>query len=216
MRLRLIFWTIFSLTVISCRQTEKSKEIMKEAMDVYLSSKDTNSVKIEKSLELTNRALELDDHNIAALTHKTTLLFRKKDIDGSLQTVDDLIKLRPEKPYYLVQKAPYLELKGDNSRANEYYDSAQSKYQKYLKSDSLNFNLLLEYVGLLEVTGDTTSASETLTKMESMNFDASQKEILSVYKNQVHRRQSFSKEVLMKYWTGEIAYEQIEWQLEGK
>jgi tetratricopeptide (TPR) repeat protein len=181
---------------------------MEEAMDVYLFSKDTNN-SIEKSLELTNRALELDDQNIAALTHKTTLLFRKKDIDGLLQTVDELINLRPEKPYYLVQKAFYLEVKGDSSGANRYYHSAQRKYRRHLEIDSLDFNSLLEYVGLLEVTGDTTSAGEMLTKMESMNFDDSEKQILSVYRSQVHSRQSYTKEVLMKYWTGEISYDMV-------
>lgn len=210
MGLRITLLIIFCITVISCRQTEKSKEVMKEALDIYLSSDLADSDKIEKSLELTNRALELDNQNISALTHKTTLLFRKKDIDGLLQTVDDLIKLRPEKPYYLVQKAVYLELNGDNSTAIEYYDSALSKYQKHLKIDSLDFNLWIEYVGLLEITGDTTRTNEILTRMDNTNFNDSEKEILSVYRTQVHETQLLSKDKLKKYWTGEIGYEQIE------
>jgi tetratricopeptide (TPR) repeat protein len=215
MRRILIFLIISLLTVTSCRSPEKSNEALKEAIDIYFSSQDYDSVKVQKSLDLTNRALDLDDHNIEALAHKTTLLFRKRDIDGLLQTVDELIKLRPEKPYYLVQKALYLEFKGDISSANEYYDDAHSKYQKHLKNDSLNFNLLLEYVGVLEMTGDTTTANRVLTKMETMSFDDSQKEILSTYNNEVYRKQSFSKELLVKYWKGEIAYEQIEEKLEG-
>jgi tetratricopeptide (TPR) repeat protein len=210
MRLRIFFLTFFCVTIISCRQTEKSNEVMKEALGIYLSSELADSIKIEKSLELTNRALDLDNESISALTHKTTLLFRKRDIDGLLQTIDDLIKLRPEKPYYLVQKAIYLELNGDNSIANEYYDSAFNKYQKHLKIDSLDFNLWLEYVGLLEVTGDTTSASETLARMDSTNFGDSQKEMLSIYRTKVHKSQLLSKAKLRKYWTGEIGYEQIE------
>lgn len=189
MELRIIFLVFYCLIITSCRQTEKSKEVMKEAIDVYLSSDLANTIKIDKSLELTNKALMLDNQNISALTHKTTLLFRKKDINGLLQTVDDLIKLRPEKPYYLAQKALYLELRGDSSRATEYYNSALTKYQDHLKSDSIDFNLLLEYVGLLEVTGDTTSAKEILTKMQRMDFDDSQREILSMYKTQVHKSQ---------------------------
>jgi tetratricopeptide (TPR) repeat protein len=183
---------------------------MKEALDVYLNFDLADTDKIEKSLELTNRALELDDENFSALTHKTTLLFRKKDINGLLQTIDNLIKLRPEKPYYLVQKAIYLELNGDNSTANEYYDSALIKYQKHLKTDSLDFNLWLEYVGLLEITGDTTRTNEILTRMDNTNFKNSEKEILSVYRTQVHKTQLLSKDKLKKYWTGEIGYEQIE------
>lgn len=210
MELRIIFLVFYCLIITSCRQTEKSKEVMKEAIDVYLSSDLANTIKIDKSLELTNKALMLDNQNISALTHKTTLLFRKKDINGLLQTVDDLIKLRPEKPYYLAQKALYLELRGDSSRATEYYNSALTKYQDHLKSDSIDFNLLLEYVGLLEVTGDTTSAKEILTKMQRMDFDDSQREILSMYKTQVHKSQSLSIDKLREYWSGQIGYEQIE------
>jgi tetratricopeptide (TPR) repeat protein len=189
---------------------------MKEAMDVYLYSALADSIKIEKSLELTNRALELDDHSISALTHKTTLLFRKKDIDGLLQITDDLIKLRPENPHYLVQKALYLELKGDSSGTDEYYESALNEYQNHLKRDSLDLNLLLDYVGFLEVTGDTTTANETLTKMEKMNFDDAQKQIFTAYKSHMHKRQSFFKEVLIQYWKGEITYDQVEAKIEGK
>lgn len=207
---RIAFLIICCLTIISYRQTERSNQLMKEAMDVYLFSKLDDGAKVDSSLALTNKALELDDQNVQALSHKTALLFRKKDIDGMLQTVDELIRLRPEKPYYLVQKALYLELKGDNSKASEYYDSASAKYQRYLKRDSLDFNLLLEYVGLLEVTGDTTSASETLERMESLHFDDSQKEILRAYRSQAHKNQSFSRDKLIKYWSGEIGYEQLE------
>ena len=74
----------------------------------------------------------------------------------------------------------------------------------------MDFNLLMEYVGILEVSGDTTSVSETLASMENMNFDDSQKEILRVFKSQVCKNQSFSKDKLIKYWSGEIGYEQIE------
>lgn len=105
MNLRLTFLTIYCLGALSCRQTEKSSETMKEAMDVYLFSDLTDSAKVEKSLILTNRALELDDHNLAALSHKQTLLFIKKDIEGLLKTTDYLIKLMPKKPFYLGKKS---------------------------------------------------------------------------------------------------------------
>lgn len=210
MGLRITLLTLFCATIISCRQAEKSNEIMKDALDVYLSSDLAEDFKVEKSLELTNRALEIDDQNISALTHKTTLLFRKKDIEGLLQTVDDLIKLRPDKSSYLLQKALYLDLKGNNSDANEYYERALSKCRQNFKTDSTDFNLLLEYVGLLEITGDTTSGGEVLTRMERLNLDSSQKEILSAYRTQVYKRQSLSMDKLRKYWAGEIGYEQVE------
>ncbi len=44
------------LTIISCRQTEKSNEAMKKAMDVYLFSDLDDKSKIDSSLGLTNEA----------------------------------------------------------------------------------------------------------------------------------------------------------------
>jgi tetratricopeptide (TPR) repeat protein len=165
----------------------------------------TDSVDVDRSLALTIRALELDNKNVLALTHKATLLFLKKDINGLLKTADNLIKLRPEKPFYLGQKAFYLELNGDSLIANEYYDKALSKYGDYLKRDSTDFNLMIEYVGILEMFGDTTLADETLRRMKNMNFDKSQKQILELYKEQ-----SVSKEQLFRFWSGEIGPAEIE------
>jgi tetratricopeptide (TPR) repeat protein len=161
------------------------------------------------SLALTNKALDLDDQNVSALNHKTTLLFAKRDIDELLLTVNALISLRPEKPYYLGQKALYLEINGNSSEAREYYDSALNKYERYVKSDSLNFNLLLEYVQILVFAGNTSLADESLEKMTRMNFDDDQIKILNGYINQVHPKQQVAKEALMKYWKGEIGYEQL-------
>lgn len=74
----LVLLTLSCWIIASCRQREKAAEIMDEAIDVYLFSELHDSAKIEKSLALTNKALALDDRSIAALTHKRTLLFRKK------------------------------------------------------------------------------------------------------------------------------------------
>lgn len=143
MKFSLTFLIICCLIILSCRQTEKSKEAMKEAMDVYLFSELTDSVKVEKSLALTNRALELDDHNLAAFNHKVTLLFYKKDVEGLLKISDHLIQLMPKKPFYLGQKALYLELNEDTVQANEFYNKAISMYQDYLKTDSLDCSLMM-------------------------------------------------------------------------
>ena len=193
------------MTILSCRRTEKSKATMNEAMDVYLFSDLTDSVKVEKSLALTNKALELDDHNLAAFNHKVTLLFYKKDVEALLKISDHLIQLMPKKPFYLGQKALYLELKGDTVHANEFYNKSISMYQDYIKTDSLDFNLMMEYVGILETADDTTLANEILGKMENMNFDESQKQMIEFAK-----RQPFQKQKLKKYLAGEIEYSQIE------
>lgn len=177
--------------------------MMKQAMDVYLYSVLDDSVKIDSALSLTNKALELDDQNFNALNHKMILLFRKKDLEGLIQVVDIIIQLT-EKPLYLGQKAMYLELSNKSDEAKEYYDKAIDKYQEYLKTDSLNFDLLIEYVGILEASDDTVKADKILNEMKQMYFEDYQKDILEIYKGQY-----VSKEQVFKYWKGEIEYDQI-------
>ena len=121
------------MTIASSRQTEESNEVMKQAMEVYLFSGLSDSIKVDSSLDLTNKALDLDNQNIQAFNHKSTLLLRKRDIEGMIEVADELIKLRPKKSLYLGQKAIFFELKGDLTTANRYYKKALNKYQEYLK-----------------------------------------------------------------------------------
>ena len=204
MRIKLILLAICCFTIVSCQQTEKSKEMMKQAMDAYMNSELNDNVKIDSSLSLTNKAIEYNEQNINALNHKATLLFRKKDAKGLIEIADRLIQLRPEKPFYLGQKAIYLDLEGSSQEAKKYYEKAIDKYQDYLKKDTLNFDLMMEYVGILEASGDTLMADKTLNDMKEMDFNDYQKKILDLYKEQ-----SVSKEQLLRYWNGEIEYDQI-------
>jgi tetratricopeptide (TPR) repeat protein len=176
---------------------------MKQAMDVYLYAELEDNIKIDSSLSLTNKALEFDDQNIIALNHKATILFRKKDSKGLIQVADKLIELT-NKPFYLGQKAMFLELEGKIDEANEYYSRAIIKYGDYLKTDTLNFDLWIEYVGIMEASGDTTKANKILSDMKEIDFEDYQIEMIDLYE-----KQAISKKQLIKYWKGEIKYEQI-------
>ena len=187
----------------SCRQSEKSKEAIKQAMDVYLNAELNDDIKVDSSLALTNKALDFDDQNFRALNHKATLLFRKKDSKGLIKVADKLIELT-DKPFYLGQKGIYLELEGKTQEAKEYYSRAIEKYEDFLISDTLNFDLMIEYVGILEASGNSLKADKILTEIKQMDFEDYQIHMVELYKEQ-----AISKEQLIKYWTGEIEYEQI-------
>ena len=161
------------------------------------------NLKVDQSLKLTNRALDYNGQNIAALNHKTMLLFRKKDSKGLIQVADKLFEIT-NKPYYLSQKALYLELDNQNKKAQEYYSQAIESYKNILKNEAQNFDLLIEYIGILEVYGDTIKANKILNEMEDMGFEKYQLEMVDLY-----RKQNFSKEVIFKYWRGEIEYSQV-------
>jgi|SRR5690554_391008 len=202
--MKAIFPILFCLLLITCKQTEKSNEYLKKATEIYYFSNLEENNKIDSSLTLTNKAIELDRNNINALQHLTVIQFRKKNIDELLKISDKLISLRPEHPIYLVQKASYLEIKGKTEESKKYYQEALNKYSNYLKNDSLNFDLYLEYVGALEVSNDTILANSILNKMKSMNFEDYQKEMIDLYKEQY-----ISKNKLLKYWNGEINYDEL-------
>lgn len=177
--------------------------MMKQAMDIYLHVELNDDIKIDSSLALTNKALEYDDKNFNALNHKVLLLFRKKDSKGLSQVADQLFVLTG-KPLYLGQKGMYLELEDKTQEAKEYYSRAIEKYKDYLRRDTLNFDLMLEYVGVLNASGDSLNADKILLDMKKMDFEDYQIEMIDLYKEQV-----VFKDQLIKYWKGEIEYEQI-------
>ena len=204
MKQKFIFLLICCYSFSASAQKEKSKELTSEAVEIYLYSELESQRKIDSSLALVNQALDLDSNNIQALTHKTTLLFRKKDIGGLIKTSNKLIELNPDKPFYLGQKAIFLEIKGDLALAKSYYAKALKQYQELLKSNEENFDLMLEYVSVLEASGKTNLANSILKSMEEMDFADYQKEMINLY-----RKQSVSKNQLIRYWNGEIDYNQV-------
>ncbi len=189
------------LALVSCRQPKKSKEMIKQAMSVYRNTELKDNVRIDSSLQLTNKALQFDDQNFNALNHKEILLIRKRDSKGLIEVADKLFHLTG-KPLYLGQKALYLEFDGKPNEARVYYDRAIQKYQEYLKIDTLDFNLMMEYVGILEISGNTLKAKKILSQMKQMDFEEYQIKMIDLYKEQ-----SIPKEQFLKYWKGEIKYD---------
>ncbi|MEX2231419.1 MAG: hypothetical protein WD824_04630 [Cyclobacteriaceae bacterium] len=206
----LILMILGCISLISCQQADKSNELMKKAMDVYLFSESSEEVKLDSSLSLTNMALKVDDENISAYAHKAMLLFRKKDIHGLLETNSKMQELRPTKPFYVAQRALYYELDGDSLKSEDYYKRALREYEKYLEQDSLDFNLRLEYIGILESYGDTVSASSNLQRMRQFDYPEEQREILEFYEPN-----AAWKEQLLKFWNGELEYDEIQNRLSG-
>lgn len=203
MKFQRICIAIACFGIVSCRKPEKSKELMMQAHEVMYTSELSDEVQVDSSLALTNKAIALDDENVSAYHHKLTLLFRKRDGQGLLETADQLIELS-DKPYFLGQKAFFLELNGRESEAKEYYSRATLEYEEIIKKDPNNFDVMLEYVGVLDAAGDSVKGDEMLKNMREMNFTYDQKKILEVY-----REASVPKQKLLAYWRGSIPYEQI-------
>lgn len=204
MRINQIIILISLFVITSCNHTEKSNELMQKAMNTYLDKTLPDQTKVNRSLELTNKVLDYNPKNTYALRHKMSLLFRQKKSKELINTIDQLILLRPEKPYYITQKATFLELFGDSTTSRTLYNKAGIQYEEHLKQDSLNFDLLLEYVQFLDTSGDSKASNQLLTKMKEMPFEDYQKEVLHHYKNQQQ-----TKLQLAKFWAGEIKFNAI-------
>lgn len=202
--INLIFVIIILTSQQSCGQSEKSNEFLKKANEVYYTSRLDEKIKIDSSLYLTNKAIEINDQNINAYIHKSTLLFRMKNIDELINVSEKLISLRPDKPIYLGQKAFYLELKGETEEAKLFYQKSINNYKKFIEKDSLNFDIYMEYIGILESSNDSNQYNQMIAKLKKMNFNQSQKEIIDAYQTQ-----HISKTKLLKFWNGEISYEDI-------
>lgn len=92
----------------------------------------------------------------------------------------------------------------NSKEAKEYYTKAKKKYQKDLKMYPQNFDLLMEYIDVLRISGDSLEADNFLKAMKEMDFEAYQIEMLDLYKEEY-----VPKEQFIKYWKGELEFDQI-------
>ena len=188
----------------SCALKENSNDLIEQAVNVFLSPDIEENIKIDSSLFLTNKALKIDNQNFDALSHKATLLFRKKDLSGLIQLTNEMINLRPDYPIYIRQLALLLEIRGNTNEAQKLYKQSIEGYQRLIKTDSNNFDLLLEYYGSLKASGDSIGADSLLANLKQKELEDYQNEILNQYKDQY-----ISKNEIIKYWKGEINYDQL-------
>ncbi|OEJ99477.1 hypothetical protein [Roseivirga misakiensis] len=204
MNTRLPLILICALLIYSCEPEENPNDIIQQAINVYLSTDIEEKNKIDSSLFLTNKTLKIDNQNFDVLSHKATLLFRKKDLSGLIQLTNEMIDLRPDHPIYVRQQALLLEIQSNMNEAQQLYKKSIAGYQKLIKTDPNNFDLLLEYYGSLEASGDSIGANSLLVNLRRMELEDYQIEILDQYKNQY-----ISKNEFIKFWKGEINYDQL-------
>ena len=168
---------------------------------VYASSSVAN---IDSSLHLTNKALQLDSKNIAALNYKASLLFAKKNESELLKTSEEIVRLLPKNPYYLGRLAFYNELAGNAEISEKLYVKAIKKYQKTLKKFPHDFDLNLEYITVLRLANDTILASQTMQALQDLEWNESQEKILEYYENDTD-----SKQILVDFWNNMISHEEL-------
>ena len=192
------------LVLLSCNDSEASQELQEEAIEVYLNNSLDPSTRIDSSLALTDKALALNPRNLHALIHKGRMMFVKRDAEGMMETANRLIEYYPDRPFFQMQKAFYLELMGHQAEADNLYQEVIDLFEEDIKEDSTQFDLYIEYLGSLEYAGDSVKAVQVLERLSQRDWPKFQSQILKHYFDE-----RVPKQHLVDYWEGRIAYDEI-------
>ena len=192
---KILLLLLFSLLIISCDNKEKSNELVKKANEIFNNSKLDKEIRLDSSLVIINKAIQLSENNFRAYEAKFSILSEKKDIDGMLKSSSKLIELRPNQPYWKLKKGFVLELKKQPEKANEYYLKSVKEYKNLFKEGLNSFDLKLEYVTALRAINQKEKVDSLLTKMTAEYKSEFQKQILQFYKND-----TLTKEKLINIW----------------
>ncbi len=193
-----------SCCLMSCDSKEKSDQLVKQAKDIYFFSNSDHKIKMDSSLKLINRAIRLNPDNLSAVDHKTLLLFLKRDSINLIPTVNRLIEL-DNRPARLGQKAMYLDLLNRDQEAEKHYNMSIDGYEEIINSSEPNFDLMIEYLGVLKMKEDTIKMNRVMTSMNNMPWADYQLQILEAY-----QEQTIAKEQLKRFWKGETGLEDLE------
>jgi tetratricopeptide (TPR) repeat protein len=184
------------LSITSCKEQEnESKELVKKANNFFMKSNLDEEAKIDSCLILINKAIEIDEDNFNAYYTKNKFLTFKKDIKESIKNNEKMLELRPNQPLWKMQRGLFFDIDGNKTEAEKYYEIGIAEYESLLKEELNNdFNLRMEYLSALEITGNIKKAEKEL---EKITRDFPNNEILKVYKEEYKFR---TKEQLIEIW----------------
>lgn len=175
-----IYFTL--LLLFSCvNKKEESDKLVKKASTVYLNFDIDTEKRIDSALSLVDSAIILDDENFQAYLNKVTYLAEKRDLEGLLINNLKMIELKPDQPYWKVQRGAFFDLKGLATQANKLYDEGIKQYDEIFKEDTLlknDLNFRLEYITALQLKGDTLKVKNEYSILKKKFPD---NEILKMY-----------------------------------
>ncbi|UTW61525.1 hypothetical protein KFE98_16125 [bacterium SCSIO 12741] len=204
MKTNFLFLLLMSMLFYSCNNNAEATKLQEKAIEVYFDRNLDSSTRIDSSLTLTDQALALNPQNLQALIHRDRLMFVMKDAEGMMKSADRLIELYPDRPFFRVQKAFYLELTDRPTEAKNLYQEALSMFEEDLREDSTQFDLYIGYLGSLEYAGDSAKAMQVYKQLNARSWTDFQEEILKLY-----HKERLPKKRLVDYWEGRITYDEI-------
>jgi len=168
-----------TLICFGCNNHDKSKAIIKSVNYKLIGNKNLKA--FDSCLIIVNKVIEKDEDYFPAYDTKSTILTKKKDIDGLLENNIKIIELRPNQPIWLIQRGLFFDIKGNTKEAQKQYDLGIEKYEDIMSSDNKmknDFNFRMEYAGAFEGKGDLERAQKELDKLKK---DFPNNEILKGY-----------------------------------
>lgn len=195
MKLIRIFTVLLFLVLLSCNSLKRnqdpieSKRLTQQAFDLYIFEVELEATtRIDSALLLFDKAIKLDNKNATALEHKITVLFEQKRIGELISASKSLIKIKPNKPLYKLQKGMFLLAKGETSESTELFKKALIEYEDQLDGDLSDFDFNMEYINALTINNKFDKAQTHLNLMKEENYLEFQNQILKSYVIQVGAR----------------------------
>lgn len=178
----------------ACKEPAESDPYVEQARSLYQQHWHDPAI-IDSCLILVEKVLVRNQSNKEALDYKVFLQTQARDLEGLSATVKQLVAIDPKSPYYLSLKAWTLDLAGEDESASQVYDQAESRYRSLLDRSPDDFDLHLEYLGMLGTKGDTLAANRYFDKLASMDWEPTQMETLTLYPSS-----SISRKEALAFW----------------
>lgn len=201
----IVFLLFLFVISISCENNQETNSKYEEALEVINSMEIAEKEKLVRSQILNNEALELDSNNVSAWRLATSISIRMRDSIGLFTSLDKLMELEPEKPYFVGQKALFLHLMGESTESAILYKKAMEKYHEHLITDSQNFDLRMEMMDINRIYGDSIAFQKNILEMRALDYTEDQKKILDLFIEIPNQNKKF-----LQYWKGEIEIDELE------
>lgn len=167
--------------IVSCEERKNASAIQQEAVKVFMDQSIEKQKRLDSSLRLTDKALNIEPNNISALQHQYMLFAQYKDLQSMVKNRTKMIQLLPHKPLLKVQLAHLYKQVGEKIKAEALLDQARNLYQLQYKKEKNHFDFLMEYDDFCVYQKDTSTSMQIRERIKKMTLNENQKQIFNLY-----------------------------------
>lgn len=146
----------------------KAVELNNQAMELDKS----DAANVDSAIALLDQATAVDSLYLLAYVNKVPLLMDKKDFPRLLETNENIRKLSPNQPTWIMQNGVILELSGDTEAANKVYKEGIASYEDILASNpEAHWGFKLEFAQSLVLIGEYDKAQKMVEDLKKESPD---------------------------------------------